>query len=127
MGQIYRNYLERNCGLPSTRVHSIDEGVAAMHKGYAFCDTGYREIFVRNVTPNKKAFMEMIAVYAIMEELDHFDFFSEEDKKRVKALQKVAAIKHESHKSITDDMLELGDEEKIKQWKEMNKPFKTNK
>ena len=45
MGQIYRNYLERNCGLPSTRVHSIDEGVAAMHKGYAFCDTGYRRNF----------------------------------------------------------------------------------
>ena len=51
------------------------------------------EIFVRNVTPNKDAFMEMIAFTAIMEELDHFDYFSEEDKKRVKCiLQKVANL-----------------------------------
>jgi hypothetical protein len=127
MGQIYRNYLQRNCGLPSTRVHSIDEGVAAMHKGYAFCDTGYREIFVRNVTPNKDAFMEMIAVYAIMEDLDHFDYFSEEDKERAEAIQDVAAYTHESHESITAKILESGDEEKIKRWKELNKPFKTNK
>jgi len=127
MGQIYRNYLQRNCGLPSTRVHSIDEGVAAMHKGYAFCDTGYREIFVRNVTPNKKAFMEMIAVYAIMEQLDHFDFFSEEDKKRAKAIQYVAAFKHEAHESINADVIGSGDKKQIKRWKELNKPFKTKK
>ena len=127
MGQIYRNYLQRNCGLPSTRADSVDEGVDAMHKSYAFCDTGYREILVKNVMPNEDAFMEMIAFYAIMEDLDHFDYFSDEDKKRAKAIQDVASYSHESHESITAEILESGDEEKIKRWKELNKPFKTNK
>jgi hypothetical protein len=127
MGQIYRNYLERNCGLPSTRVDSVDEGVSAMYIGYAYCDTGYRKILVKNVMPDEKSFMEMIALYAIMEDLDHFDYFSDEDKERAKAIQDVAAYTHESHESITAKILESGDEEKIKRWKELNKPFKTKK
>ena len=103
---LFSRYLYRNLGITPTRCESLNDAVSRLHSAFAYCDNFNRRK-IENMTVK-----ELLAVYGALEDMNDFDYFTDEEKDHVLRIQDGLRYKNKKYAIAKDNGLLSSDSDK---------------
>jgi len=95
----FARYLYRNLGISPTRCESLDDAISSFHSAFAYCDNFNRRK-IENMTVK-----ELLAVYGAVEDMNDFDYFTDEEKDHLLRIQDSLRYKNKKYAIAKDNGL----------------------
>jgi hypothetical protein len=103
---LFSRYLYRNLGITPTRCESLNDAVSRLHSAFAYCDNFNRRK-IENMTVK-----ELLAVYGALEDMNDFDYFTDEEKDHLLRIQDGLRYKNKKYAIAKDNGLLSSDSDK---------------
>ena len=103
---LFSRYLYRNLGITSTRCESLDDAISSLHSAFAYCDKFNRRK-IENITVK-----ELLAVYGALEDMNDFDYFTDEEKDHLLRIQDSLRYKNKRYAIAKENGLLSSDSDK---------------
>ena len=103
---LFSRYLYRNLGITSTRCESLDDAISSLHSAFAYCDNSNRRK-IENITVK-----ELLAVYGALEDMNDFDYFTDEEKDHLLRIQDSLRYKNKRYAIAKENGLLSSDSDK---------------
>ena len=95
----FSRYLYRNLGISPTRCEPIRNAVDRLHTAFAYCDSNNRRK-LEDITVK-----ELIAVFGALEDMNDFDYFTDEEKDHLLRIQDSLRYKNKKYSIAKDNGL----------------------
>ena len=96
---LFSRYLYRNLDISPTRCESLDDAISFFHSAFAYCD-GFNRRKIENMTVK-----ELLAVYGALEDMNDFDYFTDEEKDHLLRIQDGLRYKNKKYAIAKDNGL----------------------
>jgi hypothetical protein len=96
---LFSRYLYRNLDISPTRCESLDDAISSFHSAFAYCD-GFNRRKIENMTVK-----ELLAVYGAVEDMNDFDYFTDEEKDHLLRIQDSLRYKNKKYAIAKDNGL----------------------
>jgi hypothetical protein len=96
---LFSRYLYRNLGISPTRCESLDNAISSFHSAFAYCDNFNRRK-IENMTVK-----ELLAVYGALEDMNDFEYFTDEEKDLLLRIQDGLRYKNKKYSIAKDNGL----------------------
>ena len=96
---LFSRYLYRNLGISPTRCFNLDYAISSFHSAFAYCD-GFNRRKIENMTVG-----ELLAVYGAVEDMNDFDYFTDEEKDHLLRIQDSLRYKNKKYAIAKDNGL----------------------
>jgi len=103
---LFSRYLYRNLGISPTRCESLDDAISSFHSAFAYCDNFNRRK-IENMTVK-----ELLAVYGALEDMNDFDYFTDEEKDHLLRIQDGLRYKNKKYAIAKENGLLSADSDK---------------
>jgi len=103
---LFSRYLYRNLGISPTRCESLDDAISSFHSAFAYCD-GFNRRKIENMTVK-----ELLAVYGAVEDMNDFDYFTDEEKDHLLRIQDSLRYKNKKYAIAKENGLLSADSDK---------------
>ena len=103
---LYSRYLYRNLGITPTRCESLNDAVSRLHSAFAYCDNFNRRK-LEDMTVK-----ELLAVYGALEDMNDFEYFTDEEKDHLLRIQDGLRYKNKKYSIAKENGLLSPDSDK---------------
>ena len=103
---LFSRYLYRNLGISPTRCESLDDAISSFHSAFAYCDNFNRRK-LEDMTVK-----ELLAVYGALEDMNDFEYFTDEEKDHLLRIQDGLRYKNKKYAIAKDNGLLSPDSDK---------------
>ena len=103
---LFSRYLYRNLGISPTRCESLDDAISSLHSAFAYCDNFNRRK-LEDMTVK-----ELLAVYGALEDMNDFEYFTDEEKDHLLRIQDGLRYKNKKYAIAKDNGLLSPDSDK---------------